>query len=168
MIHLRLAEQEDIETIDTLLRALSEELGDHHVATIDTLRQAGFGEHQAFHAQLAFSSENNTPMGIALYSPLFSTTSGGSGLYLSDLWVAPEQRGTRLGSRLIAAAASDAAERWQARFVKLSVYQNNLSGIAFYDRLGFTASKSSEHYLVLNGDALATLIITTKAPEKLR
>ena len=162
MIHLRLAEQEDIETIDTLLRALSEDLGDHHLATIDTLRQSGFGENPAFHAQIAFSTENNTPMGIALYSPLFSTTSGGSGLYLSDLWVAPEQRGTRLGSRLIAAAASDAAERWQACFVKLPVYTDNLAAIAFYDRLGFATSESTDCYFLLKGEALTTLIINAQ------
>ncbi len=166
MIHLRLAEQEDIETIDTLLRALSEELGDHHLATIDTLRQSGFGENPAFHAQIAFSTENNSALGIALYSPLFSTTSGGAGLYLSDLWVAPEQRGTGLSSRLIAAAVKDAARRWQASFVKLAVYNDNMAAIAFYDRLGFAASTSSEHYLVLKGDALVVLLNNTHTHEK--
>ena len=166
MIHLRLAEQKDIETIDTLLRALSEDLGDQHIAPIDTLRQAGFGEFPAFHAQIAFSTENNTPMGIALYSPLFSTTSGGAGLYLSDLWVAPEQRGTGLGSRLIAAAASDAAERWLACFVKLPVYADNMAAMAFYDRLGFAAATSSERYRVLNGDALDVLLNNMQTPEK--
>ncbi len=163
MIHLRHAKSEDIERIDTLLRALSRDLGDQHLATIETLRQSGFGEHPAFHAMIAVRAEDDVSMGIAVYSPLFSTTSGGAGLYLSDLWVAPEQRGTGLGSRLIAAATSDAAERWQACFVKLPVYADNLSAIAFYDRLGFTASKSSERYLVLKGEALDTLIITTQA-----
>ena len=166
MIHLRIAEQEDVATIDTLLRALSEDLNDQHLATIDALRQSGFGKHPAYHAQIAFRTENNTPMGIALYSPLFSTTTGGAGLYLSDLWVAPEQRGTGLGSRLIAAAASDAAERWQACFVKLPVYADNLAAIAFYDRLGFATSKSSERYRVLKGDALVSLLNNTQTPEK--
>ncbi len=158
MIHLRHAGLEDIEHIDALLRSLSQDLGDHHLASIDNLRQSGFGEHPAFHAQIAVRADDDTPMGIALYSPLFSTVHGGAGLYLSDLWVAPEQRGTGLGSRLIAAATSDAAERWRAQFVKLPVYDDNLTAIAFYDRLGFTASSSSERYLVLKGEALDTLL----------
>ncbi len=145
-----------------MLRELSRDLSDQHLATIDTLRQSGFGKHPAFHAQIAFNTENNMPMGIALYSPLFSTTSGGAGLYLSDLWVAPEQRGTGLGSRLIAAAANDAAERWQACFVKLPVYADNLAAIAFYDRLGFTASRSSERNLLLKGKSFESLLNTSQ------
>ena len=158
MIVLRSAKSEDIAHIDNMLRALSEELGDRHVATIDTLHQAGFGKTPAFHALLALTSEDNKAAGIALYSPLFSTTIGGAGVYLTDLWVAPAQRGTGLGSRLVAATAIDAAERWQARFVKLAVYADNSSAIAFYERLGFIASSSEDRYLTLREGALDSLL----------
>lgn len=158
MIAVRPARSEDIAHIDKMLRALSEELGDRHVATIDQLHQAGFGSTPAFHALLALTSEDDRAAGIALYSPLFSTTVGGAGVYLTDLWVAPPQRGTGLGSRLIAATAIDAAERWQARFVKLAVYADNPSAIAFYDRLGFTSPATQDRYLTLKGEALQSLI----------
>lgn len=70
------------------------------------------------------------------------------------------------GSCLTAAAASDAIERWQAGFVKLPVYADNLSALAFYDRLGFAASKLSEHYLVLKGNARGTLLNNTQTSGK--
>ena len=158
MIVLRLAKSEDIALIDTMLRALSEELGDCHRATIDTLHQAGFGKTPAFHALLALEPDNEKAAGIALFSPLFSTTVGGAGVYLTDLWVAPAQRGTGLGARLVAATAVDAAERWQACFVKLAVYADNRSAITFYDRLGFIGSSLEDRYLTLRGDALSSLL----------
>lgn len=166
MIDLRHAGLADIDHIDSLLRSLSQDLGDRHRAGIDNLRQAGFGQHPAFHAQIAVRADNDAPMGIALYSPLFSTVHGDAGMYLSDLWVAPEERGTGLGSRLIAAATSDASARWRARFVKLPVYHDNTAALAFYDRLGFVASSSFERYLILKGTALDTLLDKTKTPEK--
>jgi ribosomal protein S18 acetylase RimI-like enzyme len=68
---------------------------------------------------------------------VFSTVRGGAGLYVSDLWVAPEARSAGLGHRLLKAAEARAAEAWGAGFLRLTVYDDNPRARAFYDRLGF-------------------------------
>lgn len=149
---------QDIDEIDRMLRCLSSDMQDHHLASIDAVLAAGFGDFPAFHAQIARDGKDQPAIGIALYSPLFSTTIGSAGLYLSDLWVDASQRGGGLGPHLIAAAFEDASTRWQATFVKLAVYSDNSQARRFYKRLGFTPPASDADYLLLKGDALVTLI----------
>lgn len=148
----------DIDELDRMLRALSDDIQDRHLASIDALREAGFGRHPIYHAQIARDTQKRQAVGIALYSPVFSTVIGGAGLYVSDLWVAGSQRGSGLGSGLITAAYEDAAATWQAGFVKLAVYRDNRQARRFYQRLGFRAADSGDEYLFLKGEALNRLI----------
>ncbi len=151
---IRPATIEDAEALDAALRDLSTHMGDAHAASIDDLKHAGFGGHPSFHALVA--ERAGILSGVVVYSPMFSTVRGSSGLYVSDLWVSDVARGCGLGRRLLATAFDDASKRWGAAFIKLAVYHDNTDARAFYSRLGFTENVE-EHYLVLSGHQLTTL-----------
>ena len=133
-VSLRVAEQRDAERINTVLRRLSDDLNDEHTARAADLENVGWADMPGFRAVLA---ETDEIVGVALYSPVFSTTRGGAGIFVSDLWAAPEVRGRRLGARLLSAALADGVELWGANFIKLSVYDDSLNARRFYDQLGF-------------------------------
>ena len=94
--------------------------------------------------------------GVALWSPFLSTTRGATGAYVSDLWVAGDQRGSGLGMRLLAAVRDAAATEFGAVFLRLAVYDDNAAARRFYDRLGFQP-KPDEIWLTLEGPALEAL-----------
>ena len=131
----RRAEKTDAPRLNAALRRLSDGMGDTHRARDDQIERAGFGPNPAFHAMLA--EQEGTIIGVAVYSPLFSTTRGLAGVYVSDLWIDPELRGHKLGIRLLAAVHKDAKEVWNAGFMRLAVYHANTGAKAFYQRLGF-------------------------------
>ncbi|MFD1808579.1 GNAT family N-acetyltransferase [Gemmobacter lanyuensis] len=81
---------------------------------------------------------------------------GGDGAYVSDLWVAGDQRGSGLGMRLLAAVRDAAAAEFGAVFLRLAVYDDNAAARRFYDRLGFRP-KPDEIWLTLEGPALEAL-----------
>lgn len=147
-IAIRPACEADASRLNDALARLSAEIGDDHKATAADLLRHGFGPEPVFHAMLA--DRQGTIAGVAIYSPLFSTVRGGAGLYVSDLWVAPEARGSGLGHGLLRAAAARARRQWRARFLKLSVYDDNHPARAFYERLGFVAG-TNETSLILSG-----------------
>ena len=68
-------------------------------------------------------------VGYALYFLNFSTWEGVHGIYLEDLYVRPDQRGSGLGRALLAALAGIANERGYAR-VEWSVLDWNAPSIA--------------------------------------
>jgi GNAT superfamily N-acetyltransferase len=114
------------------LERLSADLGDAHRMDAAGLAAAFAAPIPPFRAVVAGDT------GLALYSPVFSTVSGGAGAYVSDLWVARDARGGGLGRRLLAAVARDAAESWGAIYLTLAVYDTSPEARAFYDRLGFS------------------------------
>ncbi len=139
-ISLRQAERGDVERLHEALCALSNDLGDAHGAGADDLVRAAFGPAPVFRAQLAEVGPG--PLwGVAVYSPVFSTTRAAAGAYVSDLWVSPRARGAGLGQRLLAAVARDAARHWRAGFIKLTVYDDNPDAQRFYARLGFVPAR---------------------------
>lgn len=153
-IAIRQAGADDAERLNTALRHLSRAIGDEHGANADMLRDAGFGKNPVFRALLA--EAGGEAVGAALYSPVFSTVRSGAGVYVSDLWVSEAMRGKGLGRKLLHAVVGDAASIWNARFLKLVVYDDNPDARAFYDRLGFSASKG-ETILTLDEKGLIAL-----------
>ena len=151
---IRAAGEGDIARLDQALRGLSRDLGDTHVASAIDLRGAGFGRGGAFGAMLALREDE--PIGAALFTPIFSTTLGGPGAYISDLWVAASARGAGLGHRLLAATVREAKARWNAGFIRLAVYDDNPGAISFYHRTGF-ALREREVGMILSGDGFARL-----------
>ncbi|MFZ1726251.1 MAG: GNAT family N-acetyltransferase [Albidovulum sp.] len=150
----RRAEKSDATRLNVALRRLSDGMGDTHRASDDQIETAGFGPNPAFHAMLA--EQGGVLIGVAVYSPLFSTTRGMAGVYVSDLWIDPERRGQQLGIRVLAAVHGDAAELWGAGFMRLAVYHTNAGAKAFYQRLGFIPS-TGEVTMTLDRDGLMNL-----------
>lgn len=147
-------QETDLEMLDTALRSLSGGLGDIHRADISCLRQAAFGENPIIRSMIAH--DMGQVLGAVLFSPIFSTSRGAAGLYVSDLWVADTARKAGLGRQLLVAAAGWAETLWQARFLKLEVYDSNPAARRFYGRLGFIP-QSGQSTLILNESGLNAL-----------
>lgn len=155
-ISIRRAEKADAGKLNAALKRLSDDIGDDHGASTEDLIRHGFGPSPAFHALLAERGEAKTVVGAIVFSPVFSTVRAAAGLYVSDLWVADETRGSGLGKRLLGSAFRSMPEDWTVGFLRLAVYNNNPSARAFYDRLGFSHN-AHDTYLTLAGSALQAL-----------
>jgi ribosomal protein S18 acetylase RimI-like enzyme len=148
-ITIRLAKAEDADVIHSLLGELEQALG----ATGSVMRSSrdvlrhGFGKKPLFQALIA--SKAGRDVGLALYFSEFSTWKGKPGVYVQDLYVAKDLRGSGLGRRLMQ-AVYEAAQKWGACYCKLSVYGDNEAALRFYERLGFRRSED-EKVLVIDG-----------------
>ena len=119
-------------------------------ATPEQLRAALFGPQPAAYALVA--ETGGEVVGFALYFLNFSTWEGVHGIYLEDLYVMPEHRGTGLGKALLKSLAQIAVERGYARF-EWWVLDWNTPSIDFYRRLGAVPMDEWTVYR-LTGDAL--------------
>lgn len=94
-------------------------------------------------------------VGMAVWFLTFSTWTGTNGIWLEDLFVDPEHRGTGLGRALLTALASECVSRGLRR-LEWWVLNWNTPSIAFYESLGATPEDEWTTYR-MSGDALATL-----------
>ena len=78
---------------------------------------------------------DSVPCGFALYFYNYSTWRGSSGIYLEDLYVAPEFRGRQVGQSLLRKLASLTLDRGGHR-LEWSVLDWNKPAIRFYEQLG--------------------------------
>ena len=129
----------DVDQLDRLLRVLADHVGalNSHRSTPETLLQDGFGSAPMFSALLAWPPSGDA-LGACVYLPDYSTWRGRPGVYILDLVVAPDRRGSGLGLELMAAAAQDGRDRWNAEYLILSVARTNDGARRFYERNGFT------------------------------
>lgn len=153
-IRIRQAKRQDAPQLNAALRKLSETMGDTHQADDHLIESAGFGDTPAFYA--LFAERQGEVIGVSVYSPLFSTTRGRSGAYVSDLWVDASARGQRLGVRLLAAVRDRAQAQWGAGFLRLAVYDDNPRAVSFYTGLGFVPA-AAETSMTLEGATLAAI-----------
>jgi GNAT superfamily N-acetyltransferase len=79
--------------------------------------------------------DNGTPIGMALYFYNFSTFRGRHGIYIEDLYVKPESRGTGAGKLMLQKLAAIAKANDCAR-IEWWVLDWNAPAIAFYKKLG--------------------------------
>jgi GNAT superfamily N-acetyltransferase len=121
-------------------------------ATEESLTQALFGERSA---EAVIAEQDGTPMGFALFFHNFSTWTGRKGLYLEDLYVTPEARGSGVGTALLRHLAGIALDRDCARF-EWAVLDWNTPAIDFYTAMG---ADSMDDWRIrrVTGDALVTL-----------
>ena len=103
--------------------------------TTQQLGAALFGPSPALFGLVAVA--DGRVVGYALYFLNFSTWEGVHGIYLEDLYVHPDQRGSGLGRALLTGLAGIANDRGYAR-VEWSVLDWNAPSIAFYRSLGAT------------------------------
>jgi len=94
-------------------------------------------------------------VGFALWFLNFSTWEGVHGIYLEDLYVSPEHRGSGAGRALLTTLARLAHERGYAR-VEWSVLNWNEPAIGFYERIGAEPMADWTTYR-LTGSALTSL-----------
>jgi len=153
-IAIHLAKPADMPHVMAGLQGLAADLGDPFNASAAQVEAALFGANPMVRAQLALQGDN--VLGLAYYSPMFSTMLGAGGCYVSDLWAAQAARGQGLGARLLAAVARDSGAVWQAKFIKLAAYVDNAPALAFYEKLGFE-HLSGETALRLNESAMRAL-----------
>ncbi|MBX9858204.1 MAG: GNAT family N-acetyltransferase [Sphingomonas sp.] len=135
MTVIRFAEPADVGTILHFVRELAEyerEL-DKVVATEELLHQALFSTPPAAEALIA--EAGGAPVGLALFFHNFSTWTGWRGLYLEDLYVTPEARGTGVGKALLKRLAQIAVERGCGRF-EWAVLDWNTPAQEFYKAMG--------------------------------
>jgi GNAT superfamily N-acetyltransferase len=153
---IRVATPADVPTIRRLIAELAayEREPDAARATEDQLRKALFDEQPAVYALIA-EQVPGEPVGFALYFRSFSTWEGVHGIYLEDLFVLPEHRGSGLGRDLLVALARIAVHNGYARF-EWWVLDWNTPSIDFYRALGAVAQDEWTTFRV-TGDALTAL-----------
>ncbi len=122
-------------------------------ATVDGLTESLFGPAPTVEAIVA--DHDGAVVGMALFFTNYSTWSGKNGLYLEDLYVTPEARGSGLGKAFLVRLAQLAVERGSAR-VEWSVLDWNAPAIGFYRSIGAVPKDEWTVYR-LDGDALAAL-----------
>ena len=134
---LRNAELRDVGAIVQLIRDLAEFERLTHLlqVTPEKLRPQLFGERPAAEALVA--ERGGEVVAFALFFTNFSTFLAQPGLYLEDLYVKPEHRGSGIGRALLKRLAALAVEREYGRF-EWSVLDWNEHAIRFYERMGAT------------------------------
>lgn len=137
-VTIREATPADVATILRFIRELAEfeREADKVVATEALLHEAMFGERPV--AETVIAERDGMPLGMALFFHNFSTWTGWKGLYLEDLYVTPEARGSGVGGALLKHLAGIALDRGCTRF-EWSVLDWNERAIAFYRSVGAVA-----------------------------
>jgi GNAT superfamily N-acetyltransferase len=134
---IRPARPDDVPAIYHLIRDLAEyERSLAEVtATQADLHSALFGPDPAVFAHVA--EHEDEVAGFALWFLNYSTWTGRHGIYLEDLYVRPDLRGTGYGRQLLAELAALCVERGYAR-LEWWVLDWNEPARGFYDKLGAT------------------------------
>jgi GNAT superfamily N-acetyltransferase len=133
--------------------AAYEKLLDDVRATRDDVTVALFGDNPKAFCDIA--EIDGQPVGFALWFYNFSTFVGRHGIYLEDLFVRPEARGSGAGKALLANLARRCVDEKLGR-LEWAVLDWNAPSIAFYDSLGAAAM---DEWIVrrMTGEALVRL-----------
>lgn len=152
---IRAATPDDVPVIAELIRALADYERLSHAVVLDesALRAHLFGPRP--YAEVVLAEHEAAVVGFALFFHNYSTFLGRPGIYLEDLFVRPEHRGSGHGKALLSHLARLAVERGCGR-LEWSVLDWNEPSIAFYRSLGAAAMDEWTVYR-LTGDALTTL-----------
>jgi GNAT superfamily N-acetyltransferase len=152
---IRSATPSDLPLIAQFIRDLAEYEKLAHEVRFDeaTLGERLFGPRP--YAEVLIGEIDGSPQGFALFFHNFSTFEGKPGVYLEDLFVRPEARGSGLGKALLKRLAAIAVERDCAR-LEWWVLDWNEPSIQFYKALG---AKFMDEWTVMrvDGEALTTL-----------
>ena len=155
ILSIRSATPADISLIGQFIRDLAEYEKLAHEVRFDEAVMA----HKLFgprpYAEVLIGEIDRTPQGFALFFHNFSTFEGRPGIYLEDLFVRPDARGSGLGKALLGKLAALAVERDCAR-LEWSVLDWNTPAIDFYKALGARPMDEWPVYRV-DGDALTDL-----------
>ncbi|HEV2139790.1 MAG TPA: GNAT family N-acetyltransferase, partial [Candidatus Dormibacteraeota bacterium] len=108
---MRSGELADVPLIADLIRGLAryERLEDQVVMTEEKLTDSLFGERR--YAETIIAEDDGEPVGFALFFHNYSTFLAQPGVYLEDLFVVPERRGSGVGRALLERLAQIAVDR---------------------------------------------------------
>lgn len=154
-LNIRPATREDAALILRFITDLAiYEKAEHEVKTdVQGIENSLFAPDSTAHGVIC--EQDGQPIGYAVYFFNYSTWLGRSGLYLEDLYVTPEARGTGAGKALLKHLARLAVSRGCGRF-EWSVLDWNEPAIQFYESLGARPQEEWTTYR-LTGDALRVL-----------
>lgn len=155
MIVVRPARPGDAGLVLGFIRGLAayERMLDEVVITEAELDATLFAERPRAFCDIA--EADGAPVGFAFWYYNYSTFEGGFGIFLEDIFVVPEARGTGAGKALMRRLAQRCRDEGLKR-LEWNVLDWNQPAIDFYDRLG--ARAETEWILRrLNGAALARL-----------
>ena len=158
-LNIRSATPDDLPLIADLIRALAEYEKLAHEVRFDeaVLRAKLFGPRP--YAEVIIGEVDGAAQGFALFFHNFSTFEGKPGVYLEDLFVQPEARGSGLGKALLARLAAIAVERDCAR-LEWSVLDWNEPAIGFYKKLG---ARMMDEWTVMRVDGAALVQLGAEA-----
>lgn len=122
-------------------------------ATPEQFAQALFPTDGAPTAFAHVAEVDGVVVGCAIWFLTFSTWTGTNGIWLEDLYVTPDQRGSGLGQALLGALAAICAERGYHR-LEWWVLDWNTPSIGFYESIGAVAQDGWTRFR-LDGPALA-------------
>lgn len=154
-VEIRPATSEDATLILRFITdlAIYENAEDEVIATESDIRNSLFADDST--ASALICSLNNEAIGFAVYFFNYSTWLGKNGLYLEDLYVTPEHRGTGAGKALLRHLAKIAVSKNCGR-LEWSVLDWNEPAIQFYLSIGAAPQDEWVGYR-LTGKALEEL-----------
>jgi GNAT superfamily N-acetyltransferase len=153
---IRPATPADVELVHRLIWELAdyERSPESAQADLELLREHLFGERRYIEAAIA-ELDDGRVAGFMVWFHNYSTWEGKPGIYLEDLFVRPEYRGSGIGRALLEKLASIAVERNCSR-LEWAVLKWNQPAIGFYKRLG---AKAMDEWTTMrvDGEALVRL-----------
>ena len=154
-IHIEPATPNDVALVLQFIKGLAEYegLADDVVATEHDLQESLFGPHPSAEAVIAYHEAE--PVGFAVFCQHYSTFLGRPFLYLEDIFVLPEWRGSGVGRELMVYGGGLAKARGYP-MLSWSVLDWNESAIGFYKNLGAKRVNGWSTYR-LSGEALERL-----------
>ncbi len=155
LIKIRKATAQDSALIHRFITELAiyEEAENEVIATASDIQDSLFGSDSTTKAVIC--NIDDVPVGFAVYFFNYSTWLGKHGLYLEDLYVSPDHRGTGAGKALLKHLAEIALSSDCGRF-EWSVLDWNEPAIQFYHSLGAKPQNEWVAYR-LTGKALEAL-----------
>ena len=158
MLVIRPATAQDVSLIYSLIHEFAEFEHDQTIATNESLLRDGFGTKPMFRVLLA--EWDGEPIGYSLFFDCYASFQG-PGIYLEDIFVRPQFRGTGIGKALCAQVASIVQK--ENRFgVMFTVMDWNRQAIDFYKKLG-AIFLDDWKVVCLKGDALEVLAKETRS-----
>lgn len=152
---IRNATVDDAAAVHALIAKLATSVPSHIAlrSSAADFERAMAGKRPALRALIAEYDGN--PVGVLAFFTTFSTWYGTPGVYVQDIFVAEQARGTGLGRRLLAAACQWGLQHG-ADHLRLSVDRANSSAQAFYESHELTHCVDEKIYMI-EGDAFAQL-----------
>lgn len=155
VVTVRAAEPRDAQALSDMANALNAAHGKPaSLYTPDLIRDEAFSDDRVCHFLIA--ERQDKPAGYALYHWMFNSDLARRGIWLTDLFVLPEERRHRVGRKLFSAVA---AETVKSGLPSLwwGVMSDNLPARAFFTSLG--ARDEDARILELDGPALQALAV---------